>query len=48
MKIFDAISKRLGVDVDKVVFDKDKKEEKKLERALAKETMKVRTKLIEN
>ncbi|MED4447416.1 hypothetical protein P9299_30950 [Bacillus cereus] len=47
MKLFNKLSTRIGVDVNKVVLDKDKKEQKKLERTLAKETMKVRTELIE-
>ena len=44
---FEKLSQRLGVDVDKVVLDKDKVEKAKLERTLKKEIFKERTRLIE-
>lgn len=47
LRVFDKLSERLGVDVNKVVLDRNKKETKKLKRVLLKETMKERTRLIE-
>jgi len=44
--LFEKISKRLSVDVDKVVFEKDEKESDMLKRSLKKETIKERTRLI--
>jgi shikimate kinase len=46
-KIFEELSKRVGADVDKIVFEKDEKELKKMNRNLLKETMKERTRIIE-
>ncbi|MFZ4167048.1 hypothetical protein [Brevundimonas sp. NPDC058933] len=45
--LFEKLSNRLGVDIDKVVFDKDENEKIKLERTLKKESMKERSKHIE-
>lgn len=45
--IFDKLSKKVNADIDKVLFDKDIIEKKKLERSLRKQTMKERTRLIE-
>jgi len=42
------LSSRLGVDINKVVIEKDLVEKEKLERKLRKETMRERTKLIED
>jgi len=44
--MFEKLSKRLGVNVDKVIFEKNEAETKKLKRALKKETFKERTRLI--
>lgn len=45
--IFRRISERVGADMDKIIFENDEVESKKLERHLNKETMKLRTRLIE-
>ncbi|KZD70928.1 hypothetical protein [Bacillus cereus] len=45
--LFGRMSDRLGVDLDKVFLEDDEQESQKLERALHKETMKHRTRLIE-
>lgn len=39
-KIFGEVSKLWGADLDKVLFDKDEKESKKLQRAVNKENLK--------
>lgn len=44
--MFEKLSKRLGIDIDKVVLNKDKNEKYKLERQLKKETFKERTRQI--
>ncbi|GAB6574299.1 hypothetical protein [Bacillus cereus] len=46
-KLFGPLSERLGVDVDKVVLERDENEKAKLKRALAKERMKDLTGAIE-
>lgn len=46
-KLFGRMSERMGVDLDKVIFENDETESKKLERHLQKETMKLRTRVIE-
>lgn len=45
--LFGRISDRLGVDLDKVFLEDDEEESQKLERALHKETIKHRMRLIE-
>jgi hypothetical protein len=45
--LFGRISDRLGVDLDKVFLEDDEQESQKLERALHKETIKHRMRLIE-
>lgn len=45
--MFEELSKRLGVDVDKVVIKRDEEEKVRLRRVLLKETMKERKRLIE-
>jgi hypothetical protein len=45
--LFEKLSSRLGVDVNKVVIERDFKEKEKLKRVLQKETLKERTRLIE-
>jgi len=45
--LFQKLSERHGVDIDQVILDKNQEELKKLDKSLRKETMKVRTKIIE-
>lgn len=45
--LFEKLSLRLGVDVNKVVLEKDSEEKEKLKRVLQKETMRERTRTIE-
>lgn len=46
--MFEKLSRLHGVDIDKVVLDRDPKELKKLERSLSRQTLKVRTEVIES
>ncbi|MFC5775864.1 hypothetical protein [Ectobacillus antri] len=45
--LFNKLSQRLGVDVDKIVLERDQTEKAKLERVLHKQTLKDRTRSIE-
>lgn len=44
--LFDKLTNRLGVDMNKIVFDKDTDEQAKLRRLLLKESMRVRSDVI--
>jgi hypothetical protein len=44
--LFEKLSKRLGIDVDKIVMKRDTEEKEKLRRILLKETIKERTRLM--
>lgn len=44
--MFEAISDVWGADFDKILFDKDKKESKKLDRAVKKENLRFQSNLI--
>lgn len=46
-QLFNKLSQRLGIDVNKVVIENDTKEKENLKRVLQKETMKERTRIIE-
>lgn len=45
-KMFEAISEMWGADFDKILFEKDKKESKKLDRAVNKENIRFQSNLI--